>query len=192
MGGFGCSVQSYPKKDSKFFRETDFFGMSHRNFAISYPIFLSNSNYLAILNHHYQTMKTMNLGIANRNPLNIRYIKANHWLGLHPQTPNVKGFCHFTAPAYGFRAAIILIKNYMKKYGCVTPEDIIRRWAPPTENNTELYIACVCGRSRLGRQERLHTEGPQIGRLVAAMTRQETGMYITPEGVDEIRRKFNV
>ncbi len=137
-------------------------------------------------------MKTMNLGIANRNPLNIRYVKANHWLVLHPQTPNVKGFCHFTAPAYGFRAAIILIKNYMRKYGCVTPENIIRRWAPPTENNTELYIACVCGRSRLGRQERLHTEGPQIGRLVAAMTRQETGMYITPEGVDEIRRKFNV
>lgn len=29
-------------------------------------------------------MKTMNLGIANRNPLNIRYVKANHWLGLHP------------------------------------------------------------------------------------------------------------
>jgi|GEM_PF-696270 hypothetical protein len=193
VGGFGCSVQSYPKKDSKFFRETDFFGMSRRNFAISYPIFLSNSNHhLAILKHHYQTMKTMNLGIANRNPLNIRYVKANHWLGLHPQTPNVKGFCHFTAPAYGFRAAIILIKNYMRKYGCVTPENIIRRWAPPTENNTELYIACVCGRSRLGRQERLHTEGPQIGRLVAAMTRQETGMYITPEGVDEIRRKFNV
>lgn len=134
----------------------------------------------------------MNLGIANRNPLNIRYVKANHWLGLHPQTPNVKGFCHFTTPAYGFRAAIILIKNYMRKYSCVTPEDIIRRWAPPTENNTELYIACVCGRSRLGRLERLHTEGPQIGRLVAAMTRQETGMYITPEGVDEIRRKFNV
>ena len=75
----------------------------------------------------------MNLGIANRNPLNIRYVKANHWLGLHPQTPNVKGFCHFTAPAYGFRAAIILIKNYMRKYGCVTPENIIRRWAPPTE-----------------------------------------------------------
>ena len=66
-------------------------------------------------------MKTMNLGIANRNPLNIRYVKANHWLGLHPQTPNVKGFCHLTAPAYGFRAAIILIKNYMRKYGCVTP-----------------------------------------------------------------------
>ena len=63
-------------------------------------------------------MKTINLGIANRNPLNIRYVKANHWLGLHPQTPNVKGFCHFTAPAYGFRAAIILIKNYMRKYGC--------------------------------------------------------------------------
>ena len=40
----GCSVQSSPKINQKFFGETDFFGMSHRNFAISYPIFLSNSN----------------------------------------------------------------------------------------------------------------------------------------------------
>ena len=39
-----CSVQSSPKNNSNFFSETDFFGMSRRNFAISYPIFLSNSN----------------------------------------------------------------------------------------------------------------------------------------------------
>ena len=39
-----CSVQSSPKNNSIFFGETDFFGMSRRNFAIPYPIFLSNSN----------------------------------------------------------------------------------------------------------------------------------------------------
>lgn len=139
-----------------------------------------------------RTMKQENLGVANRNPLNIRYVKANRWLGLHPQRPQVKGFCRFIAPAYGYRAAIVLIKNYMSRYGCTTPESIIRRWAPPTENDTELYTACVCGRSRLGRAEQLRADGPQIGRLVAAMARQETGMHITPEGVDEIRQKFNV
>lgn len=137
-------------------------------------------------------MKKENLGMYNHNPLNIRYSKANHWLGLHPASPCVKGFCHFIAPVYGYRAAVVLIKNYMIRYHCITPEAIIRRWAPPTENATELYIACVCGRSSLGRKEMLRTDGNQIGRLVAAMARQETGMHITPEGVDEIRRKFNV
>lgn len=137
-------------------------------------------------------MNTINLGCANHNPLNIRYSPSNRWLGLHPVTPNVKGFCHFIAAAYGYRAAVVLMKTYMRRYGCHTPAAIISRWAPPVENNMELYIASVCGRSRLGRNERLSPDGPQLGRLVAAMARQETGMHITPEGVDDIRRRFGV
>lgn len=137
-------------------------------------------------------MKNINIGTANRNPLNIRHSPANRWLGLHPTQPSVKGFCKFIAPAYGYRAAVVLIKTYMRRHGLRTPAQIIARWAPPSENRTELYIACVCGRSRLGRDERLEEQGPQIGRLVAAMARQETGTDITPEAVDEYRRKFNV
>jgi len=139
-----------------------------------------------------ETMRTINLGTANRNPLNIRYSAANRWLGLHPVTPNVKGFCKFIAPVYGYRAAVVLMKTYMRRYGLDTPAGIISRWAPPKENRTELYIACVCGRSRLGRDERITAEGPELARLIAAMARQETGARITPEGVDDIRRKFNV
>lgn len=133
-----------------------------------------------------------NLGCRNRNPLNIRYSKLNRWKGLHPVTPCVGGFCHFIAPVYGYRAAVVLMKTYMTRYGCLTPATIISRWAPPSENDTALYIAAVCGRSRLGRDERLSADGPQLGRLVAAMARQETGMHITPEGVDDIRRQFGV
>ena len=139
-----------------------------------------------------ETMRTINLGTANRNPLNIRYSAANRWLGLHPVTPNVKGFCKFIAPVYGYRAAVVLMKTYMRRYGLETPAGIISRWAPPMDNRTELYIACVCGRSRLGRDERITAEGPELARLIAAMARQETGARITPEGVDDIRRKFNV
>ncbi len=136
-------------------------------------------------------MSTLNLGIANRNPLNIRYAAANRWLGLHPVTPCVRGFCHFISVAHGFRAAVVLIKNYIRR-GFDTPARVIARWAPPQENDTALYTAAVCGRSRLGRDEKLLPHGPQIGRLVAAMARQETGMHITPEGVDDIRQRFGV
>ena len=40
----GMFCPEFPKKIIHFFGEPDFFGMSRRNFAISYPIFLSNSN----------------------------------------------------------------------------------------------------------------------------------------------------
>lgn len=137
-------------------------------------------------------MKTENLGTANRNPLNIRYAPSNRWLGLDPMTPNVRGFCKFISFAHGYRAAVVLMKNYIRRYGCDTPAKIIARWAPPSENRTELYIACVCGRSRLGRDERLATTGMQLPRLIAAMARQETGARVTPEGILEIRERFGV
>ena len=137
-------------------------------------------------------MRRENLGIANRNPLNIRYSTANRWLGLCPNRPNVQGFCHFLHFAYGYRAAVVLIKNYILKHGADTPRKIIARWAPPSENQTDLYIACVCGRSRLARDEKILAYGPQIARLVAAMAKQETGVSILPEEIEEIRETFKV
>ncbi len=137
-------------------------------------------------------MKQENLGIANRNPLNIRYVAANRWLGLCPNRPNVKGFCRFLNSAYGYRAAVVLVKNYIQKHGADTPTKIIHRWAPPSENQTDLYIACVCGRSRLAPNEKIETSGMQISRLLAAMAKQETGVSILPEEIETIREKFKV
>ncbi len=137
-------------------------------------------------------MATLNLGQQNRNPLNIRYSAHNRWVGLHPVTPNVRGFCKFVSMAHGYRAAVVLMKTYIRRYGLNTPAKIITRWAPPSENDTRLYIAAVCGRSRLGADEVIRTDGPQIGRLVSAMARQETGMTIHPEAVDDLRKQFGV
>ena len=100
--------------------------------------------------------------------------------------------CSFLHFDYGYRAALLLMRNYVCRYGCDTPEKIIRRWAPPSENDTELYIACVCGRSRLLRNERIRPEGMQIPRLVAAMAKQETGLHPVPEYLEELRRRFGV
>lgn len=133
-----------------------------------------------------------NLGVRNRNPLNIRYVSTNHWKGLHPTQPNVKGFCRFIHFDAGYRAAILLMKTYIRRRGCDTVEKIVRRWAPPTENRTELYIAAVCGRSRLNRTERISVDGMQIPRLIAAMTRQETGIYVTPEYIADLRMRLGI
>lgn len=137
---------------------------------------------------HYTT----NRGVENRNPLNIRYSPANHWLGQHPTAPNARGFCRFISFDHGYRAAIVLMKTYIERRGCHTPRAIVTRWAPPTENDTEIYLACVCGRSGLDADERIDTNGIQIARLVAAMARQETGLHVTPEYLQDLRRRFKV
>lgn len=136
--------------------------------------------------------KLHNIGVENRNPLNIRYAASNRWLGQHPTSPNVKGFCRFLTFDHGYRAAIVLMKNYIARHGCTTPRAIVHRWAPPTENNTALYLACVCGRSGLDTDEPMHTDGGQIARLVAAMARQETGLHVTAEYLQDLRQRFGV
>lgn len=132
-----------------------------------------------------------NLGIRLRNPLNIRYRAANHWLGLSHRTPKVKGFCHFLHFDYGYRAAIVLLKNYLRK-GINTPAAIIARWAPPTENQTLWYVAAVCGRAHLRPDQRLSEEGMDLAYLISAMARQETGLTITPSAVQELRMRFKL
>ena len=72
-------------------------------------------------------------GIRNNNPLNIRI--GNNWAG--EKTPNTDGtFEQFVSMAYGIRAALIIIHNYMYKYKLTTIEKIISRWAPRFENKT--------------------------------------------------------
>ena len=96
-------------------------------------------------------------GIRNNNPLNIRLSK-DKWQGqINPSgnanvndndnNSSLKGesdFCQFYTMEYGWRAAfVILCRTYYGKYGLKTSRDIVSRWAPAKENNTEAYIRHV-------------------------------------------------
>lgn len=84
--------------------------------------------------------------IGKNNPFNIRYTKANRWLG---QTGHTNGFCDFSELAFGIRAALYLFyKSYARKR-IVTVRDVITRFAPPSENDTKMYIAFVCKYTKL-------------------------------------------
>lgn len=80
-------------------------------------------------------------GIRNCNPGNIRITK-DKWQGLRP-TQTDGEFFQFTEMKWGYRALIRTLQNYRRKHGCQTIADFIRRWAPPTENNTSGYITRV-------------------------------------------------
>lgn len=78
-------------------------------------------------------------GIRNKNPLNIRYSPMNHWKG---QIGSPSGFCEFDTMEHGYRAALVLLLNYVKR-GYDTIGSIIGRWAPASENDTQAYINVV-------------------------------------------------
>ena len=124
-------------------------------------------------------MNKLPLGIRNNNPLNIRRGRS-HWLGEAPQPP--KGgapFCKFESVEWGLRAAFVLLRTYRNKYKAVCIRDIITRWAPPSENDTEKYISDLCKLTGFGGNERL-TEN-DWPRLVQAMALIESGMHLSSE-----------
>lgn len=80
-------------------------------------------------------------GLRNNNPLNIRYVKGNTWLGCIGSDGT---FCKFITMKHGLRAAFKLLSIYQTRHGKLTIASIIKRWAPENENNTVRYIRRVC------------------------------------------------
>ncbi len=79
-------------------------------------------------------------GLRLHNPGNIRHGR-DKWQGMAKEQTD-PSFVRFEAPQFGIRALARVLLTYDKK-GFNTPRAIINRWAPPTENNTEAYVAHV-------------------------------------------------
>lgn len=81
-------------------------------------------------------------GIRNNNPGNIRH--GQNWKGLNPEGWKIDpAFCVFTSPVYGIRALAKVLINYKKIHNLRTVRQIIGRYAPPNENQTQAYIQTV-------------------------------------------------
>ena len=124
----------------------------------------------------------MTRGMRNNNPLNIRRVVGVTWKGEIVSPIEDKQFVQFAGLEYGLRAAFCILRTYRNKYHAVCIEDIITRWAPPTENDTHKYISDVCTLTRFGGKERLtENEWP---RLVQAMAFVESGALLSPETIN--------
>lgn len=134
----------------------------------------------------------LSLGIRNNNPFNIRYDKFTRWQGLKGSN---KGFCVFNDMEYGLRAGCILLRTYITKYHLYTVDDIITRFAPPTENNTRDYIRFVCGRlysCGLDPDTILTIRSDSFLELVSAICMYESWYRISPYEVLNIINKFKL
>lgn len=111
-------------------------------------------------------------GIRNNNPGNIRW--GDHWRGLVSESQRTdKAFCQFVNAEYGIRAMMIILNHYHTQHGLNTLDGIIRRWAPPEENNTQAYIDGISTVIRLSA-----LKDYEDSELVAARIAAALGMYI--------------
>lgn len=109
--------------------------------------------------------------IGKNNYLNIRTSSAFTWNG---QTGATRGFADFESVEMCRRAGAYLLMRSYRRAGVTTIEDVISRWAPKTENDTENYIKFVCKRTGFSRTMQLVFDNDYAS-ILAAMEIIENG-----------------
>jgi len=141
----------------------------------------------------------MTRGQRNNNPLNIRR-STDRWEGA-ATTQTDPSFVQFESMAYGYRAAWKVLESYWNHLHCAKQpfnvKNIIARWAPPTENDTQAYIRTVLRLSGLGGNEKLPqpsrgVDVERLVRLIAAMTTMECGIPYKEVDTEAICKGYNL
>ena len=126
----------------------------------------------------------MTRGLRNDNPLNIRHGKSQ-WVGMR-KVQTDKAFVQFSERVYGYRAALVLLRNYIAS-GKNTIGKIIARWAPSSDgNNTRAYIEYVSRSTGIDASEVLRFEDREkLVEIVRSMAHMESGIVESKELISE-------
>jgi hypothetical protein len=117
-------------------------------------------------------------GERNNNPGNLRELPGDHWEG-ERATDDDPEFEEFDAPEDGIRALAKTLLTYQRKHGLATLRQIITRWAPPSENDTEAYIEAVAGALTVSADQPIDlTDRNLLVDLVKAIICRENGRCI--------------
>lgn len=111
-------------------------------------------------------------GISNNNPGNLER-NSIQWQGMSAVQTDDR-FVQFDDPLYGIRAMGKTLETYYTQYDLRTINQIISRWAPPTENNTAAYVAAVSSRMGVG-PDKLLIWPYQKAALIDAIIHHENG-----------------
>lgn len=120
--------------------------------------------------------------VRNNNPGDLE--AGANWLGLMPRnqmTPAQSAeprFLVFQGPEFGFRALVILLRNYQREYGLRTIDQLVWRLAPPGENNSGAYAQAISTRIGWPVAQPLNLElASTLGPLAKAIAVQEAGAW---------------
>jgi hypothetical protein len=97
-------------------------------------------------------------------------------------------FAVFESPEWGFRALVILLRNYKMLYGADTVQKIVDRYAPPNENNTSAYAHFVAEKVGVLPNVQINLTIPKIMfSLAKAITQYESGSWAPYWHDDDLR-----
>ena len=111
-------------------------------------------------------------GLRNNNPGNIRH-SSSKWQGLSKEQTD-REYVQFDDPVYGIRALTKLLQNYQSRHGLKTIRQIINRYAPPSENITDAYVANVSRLVGVNPDAEINV-GSYMTPLVKAIIQHENG-----------------
>ena len=112
-------------------------------------------------------------GIRNKNPGNIKL--GTDWDGLAAEQTDPT-FCIFDEAVMGIRALMRILLTYRFTHNKKNIDSIIRRWAPPSENDTEAYIKFVAERMEIEPMAMIDNSIEAYLPLVQSIIRMENGM----------------
>ena len=111
-------------------------------------------------------------GLRNNNPGNIRR-SGDAWLGLAAEQTDAEFFV-FDHAIYGLRAMARIFKNYQSRHGLKSIRELISRWSPPSENETDDLVRAVSRRTGIDPDAEINVEA-NLHLLLPAVIVQETG-----------------
>lgn len=130
----------------------------------------------------------MSRGLSNRNPGNIRQ-SAVRYKG-EVRSSRDPAFKQFESMPWGYRAIFVLLDTYRIRHGLDTIRGMISRWAPPSENRTEIYIRAVADAVGIADDRPVDTrDRTTMLRMAAAISRVENG---TAADMDDVERGWEL
>lgn len=130
------------------------------------------SHAIGFPNEQRMTDTSLPRGIRNNNPGNIK--AGDSWQGATGQDDT--GYAQFDTPENGLRAMAVNLKNQQKMHGISTVEDLVTKYAPPSENNTTAYINSVAQQLGVGVQDKINLQDPAtLNKVMHAMIAHENG-----------------
>ena len=112
-------------------------------------------------------------GIRNKNPGNIKL--GTDWDGLADEQSDPV-FCIFSEAVWGIRALMRILLTYRFTHNRKNIDSIIKRWAPPSENDTDAYIVFVSKKMGIEPMDMIDNSIEAYLPLVKAIIQMENGM----------------
>jgi len=111
-------------------------------------------------------------GIRNNNPGNLRH--GPKWQGLSSEQPD-SAFSTFVDMEHGIRALLINLRTYTNTHNLQTVREIISRWAPASENNTDAYVRAVAEALGVPADQKITGAFWQLLVIAKAIAKHENG-----------------